>query len=305
MYKRRTKTDLVSNANRCNAMESRDHSNGANPKIHKSRGHFKLFILLGFIMLFGLGASAQDIIILKNGDEIKSLVQEIGVEYVKYKKFDNQSGPIYNVAITEIFMIKYQNGSKDVFNEVTKSVEPNKPTYQEEVAKPAERKTEQAERTYNNLSNDLKNEFEKIGTNDKLMLSFFERNHFTNYYNRFNNTCNQRNSGKKLLAAGLVLSAGGFVMVMCGTFIHSYNYYYGYYYYNDLYWLAITGYVVMGVGEVLTIVSIPVSASAGTKKKAIKNDFAREYFGINNYTYQPTLNLGITQSGGIGLMLNF
>ena len=34
---------------------------------------------------------AQDIIILKNGNEIQSVVQEVGTEEVKYKRFDNQN----------------------------------------------------------------------------------------------------------------------------------------------------------------------------------------------------------------------
>ena len=67
---------------------------------------------------------------------------------------------------------------------------------------------------------------------------------------------------------------------------------------------AITGFVFIGVGEILTIVSIPVSAVAGGRKRAIKNDFAREYFGTDGYTYQPTLNFGVTQSG-IGISFNF
>ena len=106
----------------------------------------KSFTLLTFITLFGFSAMAQDVIVLKNGDEIKSLVQEIGTEYIKYKKFDNQAGPIYNVAITQIFMIKYENGTKDVFNEAPKPPEPKseqpKPTYQEELAKPDDKNTE-------------------------------------------------------------------------------------------------------------------------------------------------------------------
>jgi len=76
-----------------------------------------LLILIGF----GITANAQDIIILKNGDEIKSLVQEIEYDYIKYKKFDNQTGPIYNMAKTEIFMIKYENGQKEVFSNVSSS----------------------------------------------------------------------------------------------------------------------------------------------------------------------------------------
>jgi len=100
-------------------------------KNHKSKRNLKLFTLLTFILLFGIKAMAQDFIILKNGDEIKSLVQEVGAEYVKYKKFDNQTGPVYNMAVSEIFMIQYANGSKDVFNKITQSQETK--TEQEEV----------------------------------------------------------------------------------------------------------------------------------------------------------------------------
>jgi len=67
----------------------------------------------------GAKAVAPDVIILKSGDEVKSIVQEVGTEYVKYKKFDNQTGPVYNMALSEIFMIRYANGSKDVFAEKT------------------------------------------------------------------------------------------------------------------------------------------------------------------------------------------
>ena len=45
--------------------------------------NFKLFTLLTFISLFGFSAMAQDVIILKNGDEIKSLVQEMFNEVAK------------------------------------------------------------------------------------------------------------------------------------------------------------------------------------------------------------------------------
>jgi len=103
-------------------MESENHfKNGTSPKSKISKRHFKLFTLFAFILLFGFKAVAQDVIVLKNGDEIKSLVQEVGTDYVKYKKFDNQTGPVYNIATSEIFMIKYNNGSRDVFGDNTTS----------------------------------------------------------------------------------------------------------------------------------------------------------------------------------------
>jgi len=62
-----------------------------------------------------------DIIVLKNGNEIKSLVQEVGDEYVLYKKWESQTGVIYLMK-SEVSMIKYQNGYEYVFKEAEKPV---------------------------------------------------------------------------------------------------------------------------------------------------------------------------------------
>jgi len=60
--------------------------------------------------------NAQDIITKKNGDEIKAKVQEVGINDVRYKLFENESGPTYTLLKSDIFMIKYENGEKDRFN---------------------------------------------------------------------------------------------------------------------------------------------------------------------------------------------
>jgi len=49
---------------------------------------------------------AQDIITKTNGDEIKAKVTEVDINEVKYKKFENVSGPTYSIAKSDIFMIK-------------------------------------------------------------------------------------------------------------------------------------------------------------------------------------------------------
>lgn len=72
--------------------------------------------LLAFISIFIINICySQDIIIFKSGDEIKSKVLEVAPELIKYKKWENQNGPIYSSAKTDIFMIKYANGTKEVF----------------------------------------------------------------------------------------------------------------------------------------------------------------------------------------------
>lgn len=72
------------------------------------------------ILLFLIGmlnhVKAQDIITLKNGEEIMAIVNEVDLNTIKYRKFDNQAGPVYTVNKADVFMIKYENGTKDVFD---------------------------------------------------------------------------------------------------------------------------------------------------------------------------------------------
>lgn len=51
-----------------------------------------LFLLLSF---FSVGASAQDVIVKKNGSTILCKILEVGTSEVKYKKHSNPKGPTY------------------------------------------------------------------------------------------------------------------------------------------------------------------------------------------------------------------
>lgn len=75
----------------------------------------KNLIALLLLTILAFSTSAQDNIVLKNGEEIKAKVQEIGLSEIKYKKSDNPNGPLYTTSKSEVLMIKYENGSKDVF----------------------------------------------------------------------------------------------------------------------------------------------------------------------------------------------
>lgn len=72
-------------------------------------------------------ASAQDIIILKSGEEFNAKVKEVELSIIKYVKFDNQIAPVYTIEKANVFMIKYENGTKDVFDyqPVTPGVSPS------------------------------------------------------------------------------------------------------------------------------------------------------------------------------------
>lgn len=65
-------------------------------------------------------AVSQDVIIFKNGNEKKVKVLEVSPTEVKYKSFDYLEGPLYTDQKSQIFMIKYENGLKDVFGSESK-----------------------------------------------------------------------------------------------------------------------------------------------------------------------------------------
>jgi len=90
------------------------------PHFPKQTNIMKKTLLLSVILIGMLvTAKAQDVIILTNGDEIKAKVLEIDLSTVKYKKFENLNGPNYFIEKQKVFMIKYENGSKDVITDQT------------------------------------------------------------------------------------------------------------------------------------------------------------------------------------------
>ena len=226
----------------------------------------KIVLLLIAVIGLGITAKAQDVILKQDGSEITAKVLEITDQQVKYKDFDFQGGPTRNINISEIFMITYENGQREVFQH-------RSPTQQK------------------NLYSDLQKEFYRIGNDDKAMLKFFNRKEFVQYYTDFESACDKSNSGKTCLGVGLGFTGVGIIFMGAGIGAHNAG-------------VIVTGCVFLGVGEILTIVSIPVSAVAGGRKRAIKNDFAREYFSNSAYTYQPTLNLNCT-GNGLGISLKF
>jgi hypothetical protein len=75
----------------------------------------KLFLLIqGVALSFNL--FSQDIITKKNGEDIKAQVLEVTDTEVKYKKFEQASGPTYTASKKDIVLIRYQDGSKDLFS---------------------------------------------------------------------------------------------------------------------------------------------------------------------------------------------
>ncbi len=71
-------------------------------------------MLLFFAIAAGV-AQAQDFITKKNGEDVKARILEVNQNDVKYKRWDNLEGPTFTMSKSEILMVRYENGTNDVF----------------------------------------------------------------------------------------------------------------------------------------------------------------------------------------------
>lgn len=77
------------------------------------------YAFTALVLVFaGVIASAQDIIVLKDGSTILSKVTEITKDNVSFKKFNNLDGPTYTYNLSDIIAINYENGQKEKFDAV-------------------------------------------------------------------------------------------------------------------------------------------------------------------------------------------
>lgn len=92
-------------------------------------------ICIYIAVVFCLSSLAQDTLYFTNQVRLAVLLLEINPDNVKYKRFDNKEGATYTVLKNELQLVKFKNGSKEVFNEMPTvktatavSVDPSKQT---------------------------------------------------------------------------------------------------------------------------------------------------------------------------------
>ncbi len=65
-----------------------------------------------------------DILIMIDGSEISAKVSEIGIDLIKYKDCKNLNGPTIAVRKSDVFFVKYPNGTKTVITKFVSQSEP-------------------------------------------------------------------------------------------------------------------------------------------------------------------------------------
>ena len=267
-------------AMRSSAMETGDHfKNVASPKSLMSRGNImkRTFLLFAFFWISVASSFAQDIITLKNGEDIQGLVLEIGIDDVKYKKFENPNGPSYTLKKSDVLMIRYFNGNTDVFADSPTPAVTTTPAPVIEQPRIQNNKGE----VYYNFWGTLKYRSDK--TKVKNMEDLFYDMPEASKIHR---------SGKTWYAVGSGIWAGGFLIILYDNISHWDDYNHKLYS-GPTFWtglgIAIVGIPFMGVG----------TAKIGTAIDMYNSSVRRQH------TSDISLNFGITRSGGIGLTLNF
>lgn len=230
-----------------------------------------------FLSLFALlftSLRAQDIIIKSNGDEIQSKVIEIGNDEIRYKNFSNPNGPTYVIRKSEVFMIRYQNGGKDVFAN-----------------------TQQEQNNYNNqrnynASNDSPLTYTSYNevTMDGRKLTWAELDALLS---------KSSPQAYELFRTGRAKVSSGTADLVCGlAFIVSSVPFYLFNFYGSSY-LAV-GFDVVGTALFVSAFGI---MEAG--KARIRHAYDEYNNNITRNRNNVSLNFGITSTGGIGVALKF
>ncbi|MDR0456173.1 MAG: hypothetical protein LBH20_05770 [Treponema sp.] len=76
---------------------------------------FCIFIVL-FLLAGICSVTAQDLIVLKNGDMIEAKIMEISPSEIRYKRIDNLDGPMIIIPKVNVLSIRYENGTTEIIN---------------------------------------------------------------------------------------------------------------------------------------------------------------------------------------------
>ena len=151
------------------------------------------------IILVSLGFTvsiyAQDTIIFRNGDEIKAYVKEVSNRELKYQLFCDPDGPIYIKSITDIFMVKYTDGRKELFS--------NKATL------PSNNGDDDKNCDYMDISHG-KLLLKGMLLNENEIKEIFE----DETYNNFTSALSQWQKGGKIVSFGIMGTVGGAMLLL-------------------------------------------------------------------------------------------
>lgn len=232
------------------------------------------FIIL---ILFSITAKAQDTVVLRNGNILSVKVTEVSKAQIKYLLWDNQEGPVYVQEVSDIYMIKYHNGTKKIYEQSqASSLSDTKfTTYYGRL----ERREETLLLDGNTLSKE-----------EALSVLGQER------YNTFTEGISQSGTGGGYLFSSIAFALGG-VAILAMSHDES----------------SVIGWGMLGVADVLLPIGIVLKSVGNGRANWAVNDYNYSTRQLSQSTYLevgPSLVCVPTSTGsnyalGAGLRLNF
>ena len=73
----------------------------------------RLSLLVLLLTLTGFAAQAQDLLTKRTGEELSVKILEITPSEVRYRRADNPDGPLISIWRSDVFMIRYANGTRE------------------------------------------------------------------------------------------------------------------------------------------------------------------------------------------------
>ena len=80
----------------------------------------KTILFIAIMFVYSNLSYSQDMITMKTGEDINAKVLEVTTSEIKYKKTDMPDGPIYSILKSDVLIIRYNNGTKDLFDKQLK-----------------------------------------------------------------------------------------------------------------------------------------------------------------------------------------
>lgn len=83
--------------------------------------NIKLIIAVLILFILCNSANAQDVIYKKDGTKVKAIIEEITPVEISYKKYERPDGPIYKILKISVLLIEFEDGTIEVFNQVSET----------------------------------------------------------------------------------------------------------------------------------------------------------------------------------------
>lgn len=171
----------------------------------------KLVLLLSVVLISISQSFAQDRLFFLSGDETDVKITEVTSSEVKYKRMDNLEGPTFSTLKSELFMIKYANGQKEMIAAAEK--ETTQPTSTDAATTEEEYQTNNSEEASSNSSSGLSSSV--MVTNEPTANSYSA----TDKWGR-TEAENRRLQKKKIKQGAVLMGVGGLTVGVGGTLLY-------------------------------------------------------------------------------------